>query len=301
MNKPFDKDRKSDLKQAGNTNFPVKLTVAAYDRVAAMLVALLIVVGFLVLIMFLIWLTNRVFAKQIAVPVEFLEELSGRGDHALGSARDLEEPGVEELEEDLEPQLENTLLAIMEVVSTQQAKLDEFEADSPIVGKGWGEGDSRPPGLEGDGNVIPRWQRWEIHFATTSLLNYKKQLDYFGVELSAVGGEQSKVDYLSKLSLSRPIRRSGSSDAENRLYMTWRSGGLQQVDREILNGAGISTAGRIILQFYSAKIEQDLARLEKQYMGNRDLRTIRKTFFGVKTVGRGYEFYVIDQVYRSLP
>ena len=70
------------------------LGVSAYDRTAALLVALLIMVGVFVSMLVVIWITSRVFTTQQAVPVEFIEELSG-GDAALGSARDLEEPGLD--------------------------------------------------------------------------------------------------------------------------------------------------------------------------------------------------------------
>ena len=53
------------------------LKVSAYDRTVSMLVALLILVGFAVLLLFLILLTRRVLASQLTVPVEFVEELAG--------------------------------------------------------------------------------------------------------------------------------------------------------------------------------------------------------------------------------
>ena len=52
------------------------LKVSAYDRTVSMLVALLILVGFAVLLLFLILLTRRVLASQLTVPVEFVEEQS---------------------------------------------------------------------------------------------------------------------------------------------------------------------------------------------------------------------------------
>ena len=65
-----------------------ELQVSAYDRYASMLIALLIVVGFAVVILFLLWLTTRVYAKQ-ELPKVLLDNF---GDGApLGNAEDLEE------------------------------------------------------------------------------------------------------------------------------------------------------------------------------------------------------------------
>jgi hypothetical protein len=86
--------------------------------------------------------------------------------------------------------------------------------------------------------------------------------------------------------------------AEERLYMLWRSGPLQQADRELLTAAGIDVRGRLLVQFYPEPVEQALAQLERAHAGDRDVRDIRKTVFGVRGEGGNYEFYVIDQQFR---
>jgi hypothetical protein len=44
---------------------------------------------------------------------------------------------------------------------------------------------------------------------------------------------------------------------------------------------------------------QTLLKLENVRMGKRRIREVRRTVFGVKTVGAKYEFFVISQEYRS--
>ena len=73
--------------------------VATLGAVAVvLLIALLILVGLSVLLMFIVWLTGRLMFSKTPIPVELLE-YAGRGDHAEGFERDMEEPGLEELEE----------------------------------------------------------------------------------------------------------------------------------------------------------------------------------------------------------
>lgn len=275
--------------------------VSLFDRISSLLVALLILVGFFVLILFLIWLTNRALYRERAVPVTLIEELAGRGDHALGTARDLEEPGVEELPDVVEPQLSETLEAVTDAVSSQAATLEALEGNAEFTGTGRGQGDSRMagPGGEGSADIVPRWERWEVHFSTTSRDEYARQLDFFGIELGAVGGGTPNVDYATGLSKPTPSRRSAPGDQEKRLYMTWNSGVLQEMDRQLLEQAGITTRGRIIMQFYPPEQEQKLAELENAKAGGRSVKEIRKTMFGVRAAGTGYEFYVIDQQYRT--
>ena len=59
------------------------MTVSQYDRVSGMLVATLIFLGFLVLVMFLIWLTQVLDFREPAVKVTLIEPF-GRGEAAEG-------------------------------------------------------------------------------------------------------------------------------------------------------------------------------------------------------------------------
>jgi hypothetical protein len=269
--------------------------VSAYDRTAALLVALLIMVGVAVAMLVVIWITSRVFTSQQAVPVEFIEELSG-GDAALGSGRDLEEPGMEEVEDLNEPQLEQTLDALTVAISTQQATLDTLEGDARSSSKGRGRGGPAAPG--GSGNTVPRWERWQIEYNATTLGEYADKLDFFGVELAAMGGGKKQIDYAFDLSKKKPNTRSSSED-DKRIYFTWSHGSLRAGDRDLLERAGIATRGRLLVQFYPPKVENALALLENKELGGRSLDSVKKTVFGVVGTSGKYEFVVL-QMQRKL-
>jgi hypothetical protein len=153
----------------------------------------------------------------------------------------------------------------------------------------------------GEAATVPRWERWQVRFSAADLEAYARQLDYFGIELAAMGGGRANVDYASQLSRPRPLRRAGRSQDEQRLYMTWRSGELIEADRQLLAKAGIATADRVILQFYPPQAEAMLASLERQEAGEKDLRSIRRTVFGVRPKGRQFEFFVISQDHWDAP
>jgi hypothetical protein len=284
-----------------------QLRVSAYDNVASLLIALLIIVGFFVLLMFVIWLTGRLMFTQTPIPVELLE-YAGRGDHAAGFERDMEEPGMEEMEELNEPQIEATLEAVTDLVTSQAAAFDAVEISAAASSKGSGMGDSRPPGPLGEGvtDVIPPWERWEIRFSTTGIDVYARQLDHFGIELGAAGGGSPQVDYAYKLAGKPPLKKPGKPEDEKRIYMSWQKAGgpMAEFDRQLLRQAGIKTDRRMILQFYPKKTEALLYSLEVQEArkaGHTDPREFLKTIFGVRTARRGYEFYVIDQYFRPAP
>jgi hypothetical protein len=161
--------------------------------------------------------------------------------------------------------------------------------------RGKGAGDNRQ---RGGGDIIPRWQRWEVRFLSTTLDTYRKQLGFFGIELGALGGGQLGVDYAAFDNGSLK-KRSGAAEGDDRLYFIWQGGRFQQQDRALLEQAGVATAGRVICQFYPKPLENQLVVLEKQEMGSRPLKDVKRTVFGVRPAGGGYEFFVIEIQWRS--
>jgi len=281
---------------------PGGLRVSAYDQVASMLIALLIVIGFFVSLLFIIWLTSRLLFTQRAIPVE-LVEYAGRGDHAAGFERELEEPSMDEIEEFIEPELETTLEVVTDLVSTQEAVFDAIEAAA--AGTGTGMGDSRGPGPLGEGrdDLIPPWERWEIRFTTSGVNAYARQLDFFDIELGAAGGGSPTVDYAANLASAQPTTRSGSPEDEDRLYMSWRDidSTLAAFDRQLLAKAGISTERRMVLQFYPPEVERRLLTLEATHAEGRDAGEFLKTVFAVNETRDGYDFEVVEQYFRPAP
>lgn len=283
----------------------VRLASSAYERVASWVIALNILVGIGVLLAFLIWLSHVMQHRTGGqATVVLVENIAGRGDHAAGFERDLEPPGMEELEDEMEPQVEQLLEAVTEVVATQAASLDTLQTPMVASSAGAGMGDSRPPGPLGEGeDIIPRSERWEIRYNSNNLQAYARQLDFFRLELGAVGGGEAQVDYAANLAQPQPTARQGPGDAEKRLYMIWTSGALRRFDRQLLEAAGVRTAGRIVVQFYPKAVEDMLARIELDYAmrnGKTSVKQIRRTVFGVRPQSPdGYEYYVISQTYRA--
>ena len=280
-------------------DFPTyELRVSAYERVASMLISLLVLIGAAVLIMFILWLTSRIFASQAAVPVQ-LEDI-GTGDSGLGGGMELDAPMAEELgmETDLEtPNLEQTLAAVADAVATQVALLDDPAlTEEALSGKGGSTGDGRGLGRGSGPGGTGKRRQWEVRFPPGNTIeSYGRQLDYFRIDLGVLL-PNNRVVYASNFSARTPTRREGPADGEKRYYLTWRKGGLEQADRELLAKAGVEP-GRWILKFIPPELEKQLIQLERNRAGDR-ASDIRTTYFGIRPKGRGYEFYVIDQTYR---
>src|SRR5688572_31433599 len=108
----------------------VQMNISTYDQVSGILLALLMLIGGAVGVMFLLWLVSTIAFAPAARPIKLVENIAGRGDHAEGFARDAEAPGEEEMPELQEPQLETALDAVTDVVSTVAASMDVFDTAS---------------------------------------------------------------------------------------------------------------------------------------------------------------------------
>jgi hypothetical protein len=260
------------------------------------------VLGFVTFMMFLIWLSSRMFLVQPAVEVKMLEDVGGggSGENLAGAPQELQEPSPEEVTEVQEPSVTDSISSISSIVSSEAQNLESLEGASSVgSGEGTGQGDGRGPGPGGPGTSdgIPAWDRWEVQMAAETLDEYARRLDFFKVELGVAGGGNPNVQYISNLATAKPTVRSGAPKDEKRLRFLHRSGELRAADRQLATKAGVNTSGRVVFQFYDQKTYNTLLALENAKMGKRRIKEVKKTVFGVKQVGQRYEFFVVDQQY----
>ena len=278
-----------------------RLCISRYDRVSSLLISLLILIGSLVSILLIAWLTSKIFVSQAAVPVE-LADFSG-DDGPVGGGQTPEPPNPEEIREMEieEPVITETLTTISSVVQKQVPMLDDpMIAHKKTSGMGFGHGEGRGRG-DGVGDGSGGSSRgWEVRFDKGATLDvYARQLDFFKIELGVLLPD-GRLVYAKNFSKPRPDVRyvNNPSEKEKRYYLTWRKGGLQQADRELLAKAGINVGKNIILKFLLPALEQRLVALERAYAAGRDPKSIRRTRFGVRSDGDGYAFFVLDQSYK---
>jgi hypothetical protein len=281
-----------------------KLRISKFDIVTSFFMALILFIGAFVTMLFIIWLTSRFsFAPRAIEPI--IENPAGRGENPEGFERDFEPPGAEEVEELMEPTLQDTIEAVTDAVSSVAASLVTTDTAATATTSGTGAGDSRPPGPEGEGeDIIPRFERWQLEFTAKGIKAYAQQLDFHKIELGVVGGSVQGVDIANNLAGSPKSRRNLNPETEKRLYFMWSSPSpLMQYDRQLLQQSGISMAGnRSMMKFVPKDLENELAVIELEYAktkGHQSVTEIAKTVFENKPEGSGYKFEVISQRYRK--
>jgi len=279
-------NRKTSDQQAG----PAKgLKVSIDARMIRWMLALPVLVGLAVGALWLAGGKGRRPAPQTAAPV-IPEQIDAEEDldapTALAGA-----PSPAELQKDIPwPQQDvGVSLAVLSQVVRRQA--DRW--DDPTLAGSSRSGDGQSPGT--------RSLRWEIRFDPGNTLEtYAKQLDFFGIELGVLLPD-NQILYISELSKAQPTVRQGPADRETRYYFTWRQGELASADLELVHKALGNQVqklqDRLILKFLPDQWAAQLAELEKQHAADKNQK-IRKTRFGVRPAGEGYEFYVMEQTYR---
>lgn len=275
-----------------------KLRTSRFDIVTSLFLALILFIGTFVLMLFLVWLFTRFeFPPKPIKPT--IENAAGRGPNAEGTERDFDPPAAEEVEELLEPTLEENIMAVTNAVSSVAATVSatNFSATD-------GKGDSRPPGPLGEGeDIIPRAERWQLKFSAKNINGYATQLDFYKIELAALGGSIQGVDTAKNLAGSPQKYRIVDTENEKRLYFMWTTPGpLLQYDKQLLQKAGIPLPGRQILKFIPENLEGQLEQTEMAYAktnGHDTVKEIAKTIFESQPDGSGFKFVVVDQRYRK--
>lgn len=275
------------------------------EQVSSLLISIAVMLAIAVGALFMLFLLSMDWTSRPPEMTLDVERIAGRGDNAPGTERDFDPPAADEVEQLTEPALEQTMQMVNDAISAI-ASMDTIIAADGVVGDRNGKGDSRPPGPEGEGvDGVHRGERWELKFTARDRKAYAGQLDAFGIELAAIGGGITSIDYATNLAKS-PKGRSGTRDQEKRLFFTYvTNNALMQYDKALLQAANVNIKERTVLKFIPKETEDQLALAEKAYYidkRSKDFRIsdIAKTIFECKASKSGkFEWVVIDQRYRN--
>ena len=155
--------------------FPIQTSVSTYDRVSGMVTALVIMLGSVVVVEFLMWLSLREPEQRLTVEAELLGPELGEDERPEGEAQDIEEPGSEFPEVET-PQIADSLEALSTALSSVPASDRDVDGSATEMGAGRGLG-TRGGGGSGNGKGKSPWERWEIRYTTASKEAYAQQLD----------------------------------------------------------------------------------------------------------------------------
>jgi hypothetical protein len=264
-----------------------------FDLVSSGLMAMMVLAGCAVLVLFAIWITDTELIPEEENDYPRTQLVSSSGSPVEW---EFELPTNEETVALHEPSLQQI------VQQVESIELAQFAAGQDDSG-------TRPNGQDfrdaaGEGGV-PRFQRWHLLFSATTRAIFAQQLDALEIELGVFGGGSPGIDYARGLSTQIQKRHNNTPETEERLYFSWaRPSPLAGFERDLLVKAGVRVSGRQIVKFLPPDLEKQLAQLESNYAHTRgvfDVGEIAKTVFQCQGSEQAYRFVVIDQRYVGVP
>lgn len=213
---------------------------------------------------------------------------------------------VAELEE---PDFKETLDSLSQLVSSNLEAIDELDRPSSVASSGSvGVELRRTFSRFSDPDVIPRHERWELILSAPSRQSYARQLDALRIELAAIGGGISHIDYVSELSTTPMVRTGRSIDETRLMFHCDTENALLPFAQELLARSGVPVEKRFVIFFIGKDLEETLARMEMQH-AMETLKTTKpirakhlaKTVFrSVSGADGKFQFEVVAQLYRRM-
>ena len=274
--------------------------VSHYDTLNGMLVSAIVVVGFLVTLLFLIWLTMVLdFSRRQPAMLVAYEEPFGN-EKPEGFEDDIYEPGVEEFPEVETPQLKDALEAVTEAVSSVRANLEARDGDAAEMGRGAGFGSRDGGPGTGNADVIPEHKRWKIDYESNNISEYAKQLSFFEIDIGTVQQNTNGIVRLRDVGGSPQAISTDRKAEKKTLYFSHEKRRMRRWDETLVKNNGIDLEGSFTVQFYPMKTRVLLRQIEQAYLTEvgRTLRDVRRTYFKVVPSAGGFEFKLTDMNFR---
>lgn len=287
---------KSKLKKV---QFDVETRVSSYDRLNAILISVILLFGFLVTVLFMLWLTT-VFDYSDKTAVAMTATIGEEGDEKPeGFEDDILEPGVEEFFEVETPQLATALEAVTEAVSSVRANLDKRSGDAAAMGKGGGYG-SREGGPGGTGKGIPDYKRWNINYESENIEEYARQLDYFKIEIGVVATQKGNNDIwrVSNVSSGPRVQKTSRANENKTLRFAHVKQRMKKWDQILCKRAGAPLDNTALVQFYPEDTRQYIRQQEANFLAaaGRELKDVKKTMIKVEKGEAGKYVYTITEI-----
>jgi len=260
--------------------------VSDYDRFSAGLVASIVILGFLVLSLAMVWLFGNQQARGFTptlrpFPIE-----------------NPDESGLEiELDEVVGGSSSTELVSLLESVENS---VSQKRADLGSPGKG----DSLP-GTPDDRDPAPvptaaTTSKWKVSFEVEDIEQYKSQLDFFGIEIGVIASKKDEIWRIAKLASGTKVTPSDRTSEKLSYYFTHSKPTLKRWDKQIGKEAGIAAEDRIFVQFYPAELISKIASLEAEKLKElgRELKEIEKTNIRFSKSGDQFSVSITDFEFR---
>ena len=226
----------------------VQINASWRDRANAILIASLVMFGFLFAVLFTVWWFHEppVARRIIGPPPPPLPPvLPLKDDVNLDLIEFESSPGtpLEELIETVTPSIEK--------LSDANGTFGDGVGTDP--GFGWDPRTTPPPSVAGP--------QWSVVQNASDLVSYQRKLDFFGIEIGAVHKTRDQVWRIAKLSTEKTVTESNRQAESSHRHFVNQKKRLQQWDQRTIAEAGIELQDVIAVHFYPDELVATMQQL----------------------------------------
>ena len=248
-------------------NRNVQINTSRGDRVNGILIASLVMFGFLFAVLFAVWWFHEIpVARNTYLPPPPPPPTT-----PITPVEDDFESDVVEFEGSTGTPLED-------LIETVNPSVVNFSDVKGAPGDGIGD----VPGPGRDPQTVPpsgvAGPQWSVVQASDDLESYQRKLDFFGIEIGAVHKTRDQVWRITKLSTEKIVTESTRS-AESRVrYFVNKKKRLQQWDRQTIAAAGVDLQDVIAVHFYPSELVEEMQQLVDAKYGDHASKLQQVTF-----------------------
>lgn len=278
--------------------YHLETKVSSYDLLNSMLIAAIMIFGFLVSVLFLIWLTTAFDFSQRRQP-RVLEVAEPGKEKTEGVGDDELDPGVDELPELERPQLAVSIESVTDAVSTVKGSLENRSGDAAQMGRGTGFGSREGgPGIGVGG--IPEHKRWVINYESENIDVYSQQLTYFDIDVGVIHKTTPEIWRIQNVGTSPSVAKSNREAENETVRFMHKKPRMRRWDQTLAKRQGINLENTIVAQFYPEKTRAMIRQVEAAALEGtgKTVIDVRNTVFKVVPMDDGFAFTVVDIIYR---
>lgn len=226
----------------------VQINASWRDRANAILIASLVMFGFLFTVLFTVWWFQEPpnARRLINLPPPPLPPVLPLEDDVNLNLVEFESSPGTPLEELIE-----TVTPSIEKLSNANGTLGYGVGTDP--GFGWDPRTTPPPSVTGP--------QWSVVQNANDLASYQRKLDFFGIEIGAVHKTRDQVWRIAKLSTEKTVTESNRQAESIRRHFVNQKKRLQQWDQQTIADAGIDLQDVIAVHFYPDELVATMQQL----------------------------------------
>ena len=129
---------------------------------------------------------------------------------------------------------------------------------------------------------------------------YKRQLDFFGIEIGVIDSQKDDIWRIGKLSSGSVVTRSSRDKEQLSTWFAHSKPALRRWDQQIAKVSGVATLDRLFVQFYPADLVARIVTLEAEALQKqgRELSEVDTTNIRISPSGDEFSVSISDFAFR---